>query len=192
MFLVGKDILYGLKLDSYIKREGSNVTISIPTDDGGAESFTFDEFPIESIEKKNILFKKVSVTISDNKTTCVHSDKPEPGTIYALLRIANCIPDDVFINKKHSKNFELIKKISYTTCEPDWGSYTANVYFVKITLAPDELVHVYFANKHAGFLKDHFCFYCYDDMEIIFKEDLTTFLLNDNEFMSLSELVSKN
>ena len=191
MFFVGKDILYGLNLNSYINREGSNVTLTIPTDNGKDEVFSFDDFPIDSLERKNVLLKNVSVTISSKKTCVHHSDKSEPGTIYALLRIANCIPDDVFINKKHSKYFELIKKISYTTGEPDFGCYTATVYFVKITLAPDELVHVYFASEDSYFLKEHLAFYCKDDMEIIFNDNLKTFVQNDTEFISLSSLAKK-
>lgn len=190
MFLVCKDILYGLYLDSYAHRKDSKVILTIPTDSRENEIFSFDYFPIDSLEKKNILLKNAIVTITNSKTD-VYSGESEPGTIYALLRVSNCIPDDVFINKKHLSNFKLIKKISYTTCEPDWGSYTATVYFVKITLKPDEFVHVYFASKNAYFLKEHIAFYCDDDMKITFKDNLQTFVTNDSEFLSLSELDSE-
>lgn len=138
---------------------------------------------------KNVFLKNVSITRSDCRTY-VRSGESEPGTIYALLRIANCIPDDVFINKKHSSHFKLIKKIRYTTCEPDWGDYTATVYFVKINLKPDEYVHVYFAYKNAHFLEKHIAFYCDNDMEITFKDNLHTFAKNNTEFLSLSKLES--
>lgn len=190
MFLVCKDILYGLDPDWYIKREGSKVSITIPTDNGDHEVFLFDDFPIDSLEKKNVLFKAVSIT-SNGITSVVHSSKSEPGIIYALLRVANCIPDDVFINKKHSSRFELIKKISYTTSEPDWGDYIATVYFVKITLKPAEFVHVYFAGENAYFLEKHIAFYCDDDMEITFKDNLQTFTTKNTNFLSLSELNSE-
>ena len=191
MFLVCKDILYGLNLSSYIQRKDSEIILTLPTDSGKHEIFLFDDFLIDSLEKENVLLKNVSVTITDNKT-CVHSGESEPGTIYALLRVANCIPDDVFINNKHSSRFELIKKITYTTCEPDYGSYTTAVYFAKITLKPDEFVHVYFASENAYFLKEHIALYCDDDMKITFKDNLQTFVTNDSEFLSLSELSSES
>ena len=195
MFLVGKDILYGLDLNSYIQRKNSEVILTIPTDSGKYETFSFDDFLIDSLEdsleKENILLKNVSVTITNDKTY-VHSGESEPGTIYALLRVADCIPDDVFINKKHLSSFELIKEITYTTCEPDYGSYTTSVYFVKITLKPDELAHVYFAGENADFLNKHIAFYCDDDMQITFKDNLQTFVTNDSEFICLSEFYLYN
>ena len=191
MFLVCKDVLYGLNENSYIQRKDSNVILTIPDDDGTTTVFSFDDFPIDSFGLKTILLKDVSVR-SSKKQTSICSSKSKPGTIYALIRVANCIPDDVFINKKHSRNFELIKKIRYTTLEPDLGSYTASVYFVKITLKPDEFVHVYFASTNAPFLKEHLAIYCDYDMEITVTENLKTFVPNNAEFMSLSELDSIN
>ena len=189
MFLLCKDVLYGLNLDSYIEREALGATLTIPTDSGKNEIFSFEEFP-DSLEKKNVLLKDVSVTLLQSKTCINHSDKSEPGIVYALLRDATCIPDDVFISKKHSNNIELIKKISYTTCEPDYGDYTVGVYFVKIALAADDLVHIYFENSDSYFLKNHIALYCDDDMKVTFYDNLKTVTMNDDEFISLSDLES--
>lgn len=177
-------------VSSYIKQKGSKATLTIPTDNGEDYVFEIEGYSVSALENENVLLTNVHVTISDDKTktSVVNSKESEPGTIYALLRVAHCVPDDVFINKKHSSCFELIKKISYTTCEPDYGDYKANVYFVKITLKPDEFVHIYFASKNAYFLKHHIAFYCDDDMEITFKDNLQTLVPNDTEFLSLSEL----
>lgn len=51
---------------------------------------------------------------------------------------------------------------------------------------------VYFASKNAYFLKKHIAFYCNDDMEITFMDNLQTFVTNDSEFLSLSELSSES
>lgn len=190
MLLVCKDVLYGLNENSYIKREGSKVTLTIPNECGKDGVFLFDDFPVESLEMKNVLLKNVSIKASNGKNY-VYSTKTKPRIIYALLRVANCIPDDVFIKREHSRHFKLIKKISYTTCEPDYGDYTASVYFVKITLKPEEFVHIFFANKNTYSLTKHIALYRDFDGEIEFKDNLKTFVPNNSEeIMSLSELDS--
>ena len=112
MFLVCKDSLCGLKESSYIKRKGSKVVLTFPSKN--PEVFSFDNFPIEDLNediilRDDILLRNVSVKVSKSKTY-VHSIKEESNTIYALLRGANCIPDDVFIKATDAHNFELIKK----------------------------------------------------------------------------------
>ena len=194
MFFVCKDVLCGLRESAYIKRKDSKVILTIPNDSENPEVFSFDDFPIEVfgnediILKRDIVLRNVSVKVLKSKTF-VHSVKEESNTIYALLRGVNCIPDDVFIKATQSHNFKLIKKITYTSCEPDYGSYPATVYFVKINITPSNLVQVYFAGKDSHFLEDHIAFYHdYYEKRIRIKNNLQTFTINGDEFISLSEL----
>lgn len=188
LFFVGSDVLYGLNETSYVKRNGSAVTLTIPTDSGENWIFSFDDFPINSLGKKNVLLTNVSVKTSGNRTRVVKSEVSESRVVYALLRVATCIPDDVFIDKKHSSHFKLIKELRYTTLEPDWGDHTASVYFVKITLKQDEYVHIYFSYEGADSLKHHCAFYYEDDGSLHFKDELKTIRPMNNEIISLSEL----
>lgn len=191
MFFVCKDILYGLDKNTYVKRDGSKVIITIPTKHDKTEVFTFDDFPIEALGMRNIFLENVSVSTSNGQTR-IRTGAPQPGIIYALLRESDCIPDDVFIKCSHSSCFEPIKHIKYKTCEPDFGCYTASVYFVKIVLDCDEYVHVYFAGKNSFHFEKHIAFYCDDNMCVNFFDNMRTFVQNDPlEFMSLSELNSK-
>ncbi len=191
MFLVCKDILYGLNENEYIKREGSKVVLSIPSDSNNFEVFSFDDFPIEDFGNKDIILRNVSVRTSKSKTF-VHSINKESHTIYALLRGANCVPDDVFIKTTQSCYFKLLKKITYKSCEPDYGIYPTAVYFVKINLKPFNLVEIYFAGKNSSILEEHIVFYCDYNKRIRFKNNLETFILNSDEFISLSKLNSEN
>lgn len=188
LFLVGSDVLYGLNETSYVNRNGSAVTLTIPTDSGENWIFSFDDFPINSLGEQNVLLSNVSVKTSGNRTRIVKSKDSKSRVVYALLRVATCIPDDVFIDKKHSSHFKLIKELRYTTLEPDWGDHTASVYFVKITLNPNEYVHIYFSYKEADLLKHHCAFYCEDDGTLHFKDELKTIRPMNNEIISLSEL----
>lgn len=190
LFLVGPDVLYGLDESYYVKRSGSTVILTIPTDSGENWIFSIDDFPIDSLGEKNVLLSNVAVKTAGNRVRVVKSENSNSKSkvIYALLRTATCIPDDVFIDKKHASHFKLIKELRYTSLEPDWGEHTASVYFVKITLKPDEYVNIYFSYKGAEYLKHHCAFYYDYEGSLSFTDNLETIRLLNDEIMPLSEL----
>lgn len=78
--------------------------------------------------------------------------------IYALLHNSNYVPSDIYIPADMKNKVEVLKHFRFYDCEPDYGQYIAQIYFVKIKLSQLDTIPFYFTFSNPSVLDRHIVF----------------------------------
>ncbi len=126
--------------------------------------------------------------------------KPSP-LLYALLKCPYPYQDDIFIPVSMQNSIRIIKHIKNSNSLDNFDNDFSNIYFVAITLKPNESIPIYFSSIGASSLNDHCVIYRQQKFDYTKKDfidscdvfyGLKTFILlneqNRHNYISLSEL----
>ena len=155
--------------------------------------FIFSDIDEDMLEK-DILLDNVSLTrVSKNKYYITSSDTQEQPYMYALLRSAVGIPDDIFIPASMKNNVTVLRRIQFLDNDEFYGEFLSNVYLVKIKLDLGESLPMYLASERPNKLEEHYVFYKKNrSKRYCVSEKMSTHIHlsknNKDEYISLSEL----
>lgn len=178
----------------------SQLHLSIPNyleDEHKTENINF-VFNIDGISKKSLekdlLLEKISLRKTSKSSYSIDlSKKISESYMYALIRSAAAIPDDVFIPSSMKDKVTVLRRIRFIDDEVDYGDFLSNVYFIQIDLGGHESIPIYLTYDNPYFLEEHYVFYKTDwDEKYHISKKLKTFIYidkyNKDQYISLSEL----
>lgn len=145
--------------------------------------------------EKDMLFKSVRLTVISPKFLYhVYNGDANEEEMYALLRSARAVTDDLFIPASMRDKVTVMQRIRFVDDEVDYGDYLSNVYLIKIKLKKKESLPIYMSYENPYSLDDHYVFYRsdFERGEYSVSNLLKTYILindsNRNDYISLSSL----
>ena len=137
--------------------------------------------------KKDIFLKDVILEQKDSKTYTIISQLREKndGTFIALLRNTSTIPGEIYISKKMTENIEIIRQIKIADIEADYGDFVSEVYLIKVKLKCNQELSIFYNHiEHDAILNKE-----NETLEVV--PGLKTYLMNKNDYISLSDLCNQ-
>ena len=152
-------------------------------------------FNIKGLRKesfnRNLILEDIYLEKIDNNSYVINpADKKSEKYMYALIRNASVVLDDVFIPRCMKDKVEVLRRIRFIDDEVDYGDFLSNVYLIRIKLECRESLPVYLTCSKPSVLREHYVFYRTDyNKEYCVSEKLKTFIyVKENQYISLSEL----
>lgn len=146
--------------------------------------------------KKDVIISNLSLEeTSENRYIFAETYYNDYSRIYALVRNADTVSDDIYINSEEKSKIKVIRRLQFVDDECDYGDFLSNVYFLEIKLNPNEKVTLYPTYQNNSSQLDREIVFNrfnlpFNNPWLIEEEKIKpTSISNDKRFISLSELI---
>ena len=184
-----------------IRRKDGILTLRIPNYNPKTSKQEHVEFILptnctKKMLKKDVIIPNLSLEeTSENRYIFAETYYNDYSRIYALVRNADTVSDDIYINSEEKSKIKVIRRLQFVDDECDYGDFLSNVYFLEIKLNSDEKVTLYPTyQNNSSQLDREIVFYrfnlTFNNLWLIEEEKIKPIsIINDKRFISLSELI---
>lgn len=152
-----------LSIPNYLEETHEIETINFLFSDEIIDAHDFNkegyEHKLDNISLKQESKNSYHINLSNDDSSNDSSKKVNDQCMYALLRCASIVPDDIFIPASKKDKIEVLRRIRFIDDEADLGDFLSNVYLIKITLKYHESIPVYLTCTKPYVLNKHYVFY---------------------------------
>lgn len=184
-----------------IRRKDGILTLRIPNYNPKTSKHEYVEFILptkctKKMLKNDVIILNLSLEkISENKYIFTETYYNDYSRIYALVRNADIVSDDIYIKSEEKSKVKVIRRMRFVDDECDYGEFLSNVYFLEIKLNPNEKFALYPTyQNNSGKLNKIITVYrpkiLFDAPWFIEEKKIEPISIgNDKRFISLSELI---
>lgn len=184
-----------------ISRKDGMLTLIIPNYNPKTSKQEHVEFILptnctKKMLKKDVIISNLSLEeTSENRYIFAETYYNDYSRIYALVRNADTVSDDIYINSEEKSKIKVIRRLQFVDDECDYGDFLSNVYFLEIKLNPNEKVTLYPTYQNNSSQLDREIVFNrfnlpFNNPWLIEEEKIKpTSISNDKRFISLSELI---
>lgn len=184
-----------------IRRKDGMLTLIIPNYNPKTSKQEHVEFILptnctKKMLKKDVIISNLSLEeTSENRYIFAETYYNDYSRIYALVRNADTVSDDIYINSEEKSKIKVIRRLQFVDDECDYGDFLSNVYFLEIKLNPNEKVTLYPTYQNNSSQLDREIVFNrfnlpFNNPWLIEEEKIKpTSISNDKRFISLSELI---
>lgn len=184
-----------------IRRKDGMLTLIIPNYNPKTSKQEHVEFILptnctKKMLKKDVIISNLSLEeTSENRYIFAETYYNDYSRIYALVRNADTVSDDIYINSEEKSKIKVIRRLQFVDDECDYGDFLSNVYFLEIKLNPNEKVTLYPTYQNNSSQLDREIVFnrfnlLFNNPWLIEEEKIKpTSISNDKRFISLSELI---